>query len=139
MVQQYGKKYRLYIYGFGLFSLGLILGLSNLLVTNDKQSDIAPAKTIVQETGSANDTAEDALLENEALADNIVTIDNVDSDKPITKLEALALTAADDTEIFHKEIRIKNGQGLMDALLDNGAGRQDAFNAIEANGSLYSL
>lgn len=46
--------------------------------------------------------------------------------------EALVTRASPLKEIQFKEITIKRGQGLMDALVDSGAERRDAFNAINA-------
>ncbi|MDG1995928.1 MAG: peptidoglycan DD-metalloendopeptidase family protein [Emcibacteraceae bacterium] len=50
----------------------------------------------------------------------------------LAEAEELTQTLDIDGEVFAKELTIKNGQGLMDALLDNGADRRDAFNAINA-------
>lgn len=59
------------------------------------------------------------------------TISNVPGDTPITLNESLELMEEGAGEVVLKEIRIKSGQGLMDAFVDSGAGRSDAFNAIE--------
>lgn len=53
--------------------------------------------------------------------------------------EALTQTPEVDGEVFAKELTIKSGQGLMDALLDNGADRRDAFNAINALSNHFNV
>lgn len=59
-----------------------------------------------------------------------LVVDPAEEALPPTNIAA-ADEPVSDEHIF-KEITIKNGQGLMDALVDSGAERQDAFNAINA-------
>ena len=107
--------------------MGLIVGLSNLLFSTDDQSVMAPL--------------ENALIEDKEaiIAAPSVSISNIEAEKPISKQETLKLTAKDNDETFNKELRIKNGQGLTDALLDNGAKRQEAFEAIEELGKHFNV
>ncbi|MCC3861782.1 M23 family metallopeptidase [Pseudemcibacter aquimaris] len=61
------------------------------------------------------------------------SISNTAETEPLAKSEASELIDVSNAdEIFAKDLIIKNGQGLMDALIDNGAERRDAFNAINA-------
>ena len=94
--------------------------MSNLLFSNTDNEDI-PAENIDAEQLEAV----------EERRPSEAVINNVPEDNPITLKESLALAEADEGEIVFKEIKIKNGQGLMDALVDSGAQRTDAFNAIE--------
>jgi len=94
--------------------------MSNLLFSDTDNEDI-PAENIDAEQLEAV----------EERRPSEAVINNVPEDNPITLKESLALAEADEGEIVFKEIKIKNGQGLMDALVDSGAQRTDAFNAIE--------
>lgn len=67
-------------------------------------------------------------------------LQNTPGTEPLTTEDATLLTVAPSKdEIFAKELRIKSGQGLMDALLDNGADRRDAFNAINALSDHFNM
>lgn len=83
------------------------------------------------ETGAPQSIASEQLEPKIEQGPTEAVIQNVPEDDPITLEESLALTETADDEVVFKEIRIKNGQGLMDALVDSGADRRDAFNAIE--------
>lgn len=126
------REYRRYVFGAGFFIIGLSLGLSNLLFTSDSESVAEkekPTLIVAAEDQEISKTLETSIS-------NIpvdTTISNTPGTEPLTKTEAASLAeGAIDGEVFAKELRIKSGQGLMDALLDNGADRSDAFNAINA-------
>jgi len=48
-------------------------------------------------------------------------------------------TSPKEPELELKEIRIKRGQGMMDVLINNGAGRQEAYKAIKALSTHYDM
>lgn len=126
------KEYRPYIYGLSIFACGLLVGASNLFFTSS--DELVESKQVASaEIPVAKETPEAAILPVEAV------IENVPGEKAMSLDETLSMAAASNDEVFNKEIRIKNGQGLMDALLDNGADRRDAFNAIEAMGKLLNV
>ncbi|MDA9553232.1 peptidoglycan DD-metalloendopeptidase family protein [Emcibacteraceae bacterium] len=130
------RENRRYVFGAGFFIVGLSLGLSNLLFTDE--SEITPVENNSDlvanienlETPNVSDEISDDNISNIPVA---TSVSNLPGTEPLTSEEAESLTfEKNDTEVFAKEIRIKSGQGLMDALLDNGADRSDAFNAINA-------
>ena len=130
------RENRRYVFGAGFFIVGLTLGLSNLFFTNE--SEITPdqnnsdlvANIENLETPNVSDEMSDDNISNIPVA---TSVSNLPGTEPLTSEEAESLTfEKNDTEVFAKELRIKSGQGLMDALLDNGADRSDAFNAINA-------
>lgn len=118
------KEYRRYVFGGVFFIFGLILGLSNLIFSGTENASSSPQTElkaeIVSEQGPVPET-----LPNDSLA--------VLPEEETLLPEVLA-TQPDllNEQILYKEITIKRGQGLMDALVDSGAERQDAFNAINA-------
>ncbi|MBL4602495.1 MAG: hypothetical protein JKY84_07110, partial [Emcibacteraceae bacterium] len=60
-------------------------------------------------------------------------------EEPLSLNEAISLSQVTDGALIFKEIRINRGQGLMDALLDNGADNREAFNAIAALGDHFNV
>jgi murein DD-endopeptidase MepM/ murein hydrolase activator NlpD len=123
------KQYRLHIYAIGIFVAGLIVGLSNMIFTDEPQTAPAVVQEVVTET--IVDEVSDTPVE--------TVISNVAADEPLGLTETMSLSAENNDETYAKEIRIKSGQGLMDALLNNGAERGDAFNAINSLGDLYNV
>jgi murein DD-endopeptidase MepM/ murein hydrolase activator NlpD len=117
------KEYRRYIYGIGIFACGLILGLSSMLFSDEDPT----TEPIIA----------DAPIDEELATETV--INNVTTDAPMNEAQTASLSIDNNDETFNKEIRIKRGQGLMDALLDNGAERTDAFNAITSLGKLYNV
>ena len=120
------KEYKFYIYGVAIFVCGLSIGLSNLLFTDTDKSDVPDVTVSIETLENYDGSSSDPVIQNAPEEDLALS-------------ETLALSEDSDVEVFNKEIRIKNGQGLMDALLDNGAERSDAFNAIEALSNLYNV
>ncbi len=120
------KEYKPFIYGFTIFVCGLSIGLSNLLFTDNKRSDPFDDDVSIKTAEDNNRPAPEPVIQNAP-------------EEELRMSETLLLSEDSNTEVFNKEIRVKRGQGLMDALLDNGAERGDAFNAIEALSDLYNV
>ena len=121
------KQNRHYFYGSVFFIFGLALGLSHLLFSSADED--APVDPVTVEAPS--------LTEQEIPTQK--AIENTAGDKPLGLSEASSLFTPGDDAIFSREIRIKQNQGLMDALLDDGAKRRNAFNAIEALADLVNV
>lgn len=91
---------------------------------------------------SDDETQITAPLEEPAISNIPVdtVLQNTPGTEPLSTEDATLLTVApSEDEVFAKELRIKSGQGLMDALLDNGADRRDAFNAINALSDHFNM
>ncbi|MBT7581548.1 MAG: peptidoglycan DD-metalloendopeptidase family protein, partial [Kordiimonadaceae bacterium] len=81
----------------------------------------------------------EATIPVEAITVKETVIDNLPGEKALSLKETASLSEDGDQGLFNKEIYIKNGQGLMDALLDDGADRRDAFNAIASLSDLVNV
>tara|TARA_R110002096_G_scaffold436105_1_gene668004 strand:+ start:5385 stop:6842 length:1458 start_codon:yes stop_codon:yes gene_type:complete len=123
------RDYRRYVYAGAFFIFGLSLGLSNLLFTGGDDVPETTSEAVFEEMATAAPTEPGAPAPK---APRETTISNTPGDAPITLAESLELIEEGEGEVVLKEIRIKRGQGLMDALVDSGADRSDAFNAIES-------
>ncbi|MEZ5757663.1 MAG: peptidoglycan DD-metalloendopeptidase family protein [Emcibacteraceae bacterium] len=130
------KDYRRYVIGVVFFIFGLALGLSNLLFTSSEP--VIPEQSSVAQELSDMEPAESASFPDEPVPTETV-LNNMPGDEPMSLEETKALTEPSEIEHISKEIRIKKGQGLMDALVDSGADRQDAFNAIRTLGDLFNV
>lgn len=126
------REYRRYVFGVGIFICGLSLGLSNLLFTDANENVVAMDPTKLEDRADKREITE-------APAGNIsnipveTAVSNIPGTEPLSKTDAANLSEENTNgEVFTKVLRIKSGQGLMDALLDNGADRSDSFNAINA-------
>lgn len=124
------EEYKPYVYGVGLFVCGVIIGLSAIFFTYD-ETDLSVDSLAVEESNSNDEPADTEVLAS--------MVDNTAEDETLV-LNSTALEPAEIIEdTFNKEIRIKRNQGLMDALIEDGAERIDAFNAIKALGDLFDV
>ena len=106
------RNYKRIFYIGSFFILSLILGFSNLFSL--------PKEAIPKAT-------------NKITVEKIKTSLSINLPKPSNKpTKSLGLVEKSNDQSFFKEIKIKYGQGLMDALLDSGAYRVDAFNAVNS-------
>lgn len=131
--------YRRYVFGTGFFIIGLSLGLSNLLFTGDDESNLNNGQNALEQKAEteATDESQEPTISNISVE---TAVSNVPGTEPLTKTQAASVAEEGiEGEIFAKELRIKSGQGLMDALLDNGADRIDAFNAINALSDYFNV
>lgn len=123
------KDYRRYVYAGAFFIFGLSLGLSNLLFTGEEEK---PGTENTVEIEDMVAEIDQEVSVSKPPSPRETAISNVPGDAPITLSESLELMEEGEGEVVLKEIRIKRGQGLMEALVDSGADRSDAFNAIES-------
>lgn len=107
---------------------GLILGLSGLFFSDETPPEEEDATIAENITGSAPEATKDE----EGTSQPNQLLQNVSNFEPDSLDELSSLTEEKSDELHQEEISVKRGQGLMDTLLDSGAGRRDAFNAIEA-------
>lgn len=122
--------------------LGLSLGLSNIIFSDSSESE----KELVNDSPIIEQIAKEEspeLKESEETLSNIpvqTAISNTGETEPLAQEEASELvTSTNPAEVFAKDMTIKSGQGLMDALIDNGADRRDAFNAINALSEQFNV
>ena len=114
------QEYRRYVFAGAFFIFGLTIGLSNLFFSGEEGVAETEQEMVMEEIAAV------PAPEIDVAPPMAATLE------PASEDELSLLTEKNDGELYPEEVRVKRGQGLMDTLLDSGAERRDAFNAIAA-------